>query len=160
MIDWDDRTYPFTGFGDDPDTSIKFMLVKRESDDELAWAGGDAKLTTHAIHNSSDEVVQYHGRGPLTFTTRLWFRDADDLEAMWAVVGRAATLRYRWRLTTRAGGVKETRGSRDYLVLPNTTLVSLGGIQTAPWHMPEATATFRRAVGAASYYGFAQYTEE
>ena len=45
VIDFDARRFPFTGFGDDINTSIKFMLIRYvNSDSEHGWAGGDAKL--------------------------------------------------------------------------------------------------------------------
>jgi hypothetical protein len=162
MIDFAERRYPLTGFGDDTNASIKFMLIRYPNrDDEHAWTGGEADITFHRPRNSSDEIQQYHGRLALTFTTRLWFRDMDALEAMSGVRGRAATLRYAWGITLRAGGEKATLADgRSYLVLPNTTLVSLTGIQTPRGRLPEATATFRRAVGASDYYGFAVYAED
>jgi hypothetical protein len=161
MIDFESRRYPLTGFGDDANASIKFMLIRSPGrDPEHAWEGGAAKLATHEPLHSNDVIEQYHGRGPMTLTTRLWFRDREALEALWSVVGRAATLRYAWGITLTAGGEKQTLADgRSYLVLPNTTLVGLTGIQTPRGQLPEATATFRRPVGVGVLYDYAHYAE-
>ena len=162
MIDFDARRYPFTGFGDDPAAAIKFMLIRYlNRDPEYGWEGGDAKLATFEPLHSNDTVTQYGGMGPMTFTTKLWFRDARDLEALLTVRGRQATLRYAWGLTTTAGGHKQTLpDGRSYLVLPETTLLTVTDVQTPRGRQPECTATFRRPVGIGTLYDYAHYAEE
>lgn len=162
VIDFDARRFPFTGFGDDINTSIKFMLIRYvNSDSEHGWTGGDAKLPTFEPLHSNDVVTQYHGRSPMTFTSRLWFRDIRDLQAMLDVRGRQSTLRYAWGITTNAGGVKETLpDGRSYLTLPGTILLGMSEIKTPRGQQPEATATFRRPVGTGTLYDYAHYAEE
>lgn len=159
MIDWQSRAFPFTGFGDDPDTAIKFMLVRHPQAPAHAWTASGARISSHIIHNSNDEVTQYHGRGPTLLTTRLWLQDMPAVEALLAVVGRSATLRYRWGLTTNPGGTKETRAGRSYVVLPDTLLASVDDVQVLRGRQPEVTATFRRPYGSGDLYGFAIASE-
>ena len=154
--DWIDRRFPFTGFGDDPDLSVKFITITGWNDPIPDWSGGDAKLSEHDIHNSDDQVTQYHGRKPWILTARLWFGDPDDMEIMDALQGQPHTLRLRWGLTKRAGGYQETRNHRQYLVLPDTLLVSLKDQETRVDGTPQAVATFRRTATAAHYLGFTE----
>lgn len=152
---------PFTGFGDDPNTSIKFGW-RRTSGQLPDWEGGP-KLNTFAIANSDREVTQYGGRTPWSITVRLWFANRDDLDAMDALQGRRATLRYLYGMTKRAGGEPETILGTRYLVLPDTMLMRLealdhDGVATGP---REAMATFRRQYdGSGDAYGFAVYSED
>jgi hypothetical protein len=148
LFDWNERPSPHTGYGDEPATSIKFVHFTGWRDPMPNWQGGAPKLSNHAIGNSDDEVVQYHGKQPWTLTLRMWFATLNDLELMDAVTGRPSTLRIRWGLVNRAGGHKATIGSTDYLVLPDTLLVSLTNRETPTLGFPEATATFRRIVTA------------
>jgi hypothetical protein len=151
---------PFTGFGDDANSSIKFGIDVTGQDTVPNWTGGEPDLTTHRVRNSSDVITQLHGREPRTLTLRLWFASLDDLEALEGVQGAQATLRYLWGITSRAGGTKETRGAHSYLVLPETLLARVTDQRTYIGGTAEAVATFQRAVGAASYYGFAVYAED
>ena len=149
----------FTGFGDDPAAAIKFGIVI--SDRMPNWAGGEARVHRFAIRHSNDTVRQYEGRNDRTLTVRLEFATLDDLEALDSVQGREATLRYRWGITTRAGGYKATLGDGvAYLVLPETELESLTNPDTPIGGPYEATATFRRPVGVGTLYDYAHYAEE
>jgi len=139
---------PFTGYGDDPNTSVKFGL-RRINGAMPDWQGGP-KLTFHAIVNSDREVSQYHGRTPWTITLRLRFADRAALEAMDALQGRRATLRYLFGLTKRAGGHAETILGTRYLVLPETLLLSLETVEIEglAGGSREAMATFQRLFSA------------
>jgi hypothetical protein len=160
MIDFTSRRYPFTGFGDDPNSSIKFMMIRRGDDPDYGWEGGTPRLATHQILNSSDTITQTRGRDPYVMTVRLWFADRASLVALRAVQGAWATLRYNADMTDDIGGTVETRPHGRYRVLPETLLVSVDEVRVPRGQQPEAVATFQRAVGAASYYGFAVYAED
>jgi hypothetical protein len=151
---------PFTGFGDDTNTSVKFGL-QRANGRLPDWEGGP-KLTFHDIANSDRQVTQRHGRTPWSITIKLWFGHPDDLEAMDALQDQRATLRYLYGLTKRAGGTPETILGTRYLALPNTMLISLepldhDGVATGP---REAMATFRRAYSGGDTFGFARFAED
>jgi hypothetical protein len=150
---------PFTGFGNDPAGSVKFG-IRRLNGRHPGWDGGDADLTFHRVRNSDLTGVQNHGRLPRTMTARLWFATQDDLELMDSLVGTMQTLRYRWGLTPAYGGTRETRDQVEYLVLPDTLLVSLDDRDTPTGRRCEATATFWRAYSAAHYLGFVELQEE
>lgn len=160
MIDFTARRYPHTGFGDDFDTAIKFMLIRNpQSDPEHSWDAGTPRITTFTIRHSNDVIFQNDGRDPYEMTVRLWFPDVAALEAMTSAQGATATLRYAWGITDTVGGSLETIAGRAYLALPETQLVSLTERMLAHGKPPAATATFRRSVGAASIAGFAQAIE-
>jgi hypothetical protein len=149
---------PFTGFGDDPNASIKFAIDVTSGMPN--WTRGGAKLATLQPQNSSDVITQYRGRDLRLLTIRIWFASRDDLEVMDGVQGRAATLRYHWNLTSRLNGTQEVYARIPYLTLPHTTLLTLEDQHTAPDGTAEAQATFRRPVGASSTYGYAVYSED
>lgn len=153
------RLSPFTGFGDDPNTSVKFSIVT-DGGRIADWAGGP-KLSFHPIANSDREPTQYHGRKPWTLTCLLLFDTLDDLEALDALQGRRATLRYAWGVTKRAGGEPTMILSDRYLTLPDTMLVSLDVEATYRSGQAKALATFRRqSSGGSDLYGFAIYAED
>lgn len=160
MIDFDGRRYPHTGFGDEPNTSIKFMMIRRGNDPDYGWQGGTPRINTFSIRHSNDGISQHDGFDPYVMTVRLWFPDRASLLAMTAVQGAAATLRYNAELTEAIGGEIVTIAGRRYLELPEVELVSLTDRITPRQTPPEAVATFRRAVGVTSVYGFALYSED
>ena len=159
QYDWLMRRYPFTGFGDHPATSVKFLTITGVNDPIPNWSGGDAKLTYHDIHNSDIQATEYHGRAPWEIELRLWFGSMDDLALMDSLQGQPHTLRLRWGLTHRAGGYKEPRNGTDYLVLPDTLLVGLSEQETQFDGTAMATATFRRAYSTVHYTGFTEVQE-
>lgn len=156
MIDFAGRRYPFTGFGDEPNAAIKFMMIRRGSDPEYGWQGGEARVNTFGIRHSNDTVSQGDGFDPYMMTVRLWFPDRASLIAMTAVQGGQATLRYNAELTEAIGGEIVTIAGRRYLELPDVELVSLTDRITPRQTPPEAVATFRRSVGTSyAVAGFA-----
>lgn len=150
----------FTGFGDNPETSVKFGLLL--DDQQMADWEGEAKLSFHDIANSDKTVVQYHGRGPVTLEVNLEFASLVDYEMLDALVGHHATLRYMWGATKSVGGYKETRNFFDYLVLPDTLLLSLSSSynSTVLGDAREAVAIFWRPYTSSDYYDFAVYEAE
>ena len=162
MIDFTRRQFPLVGFGDDPNSAIKFMVVRALSDSEHAWTGGEAKLVTLNVLHSSD-VIQQGGpstRLPRELTVRLWFPDRASLAALDDVQGATATLRVAWHMLPDAGATMQTLAGQRYAEYPDTTLVSLTDQSTPRGRHPQATATFRRAVGSTSTWGFALYSED
>ena len=151
----------FTGFGDEPATSIKFQLLKNRDGSDPAWGGGEPSASRFRVLHSNDVISQYGGRGERVMAARLLFADAADMERLDLVVGRQATLRYGWGITTRIEGQAETLpdGVR-YLVLPGTELESLTGQTRYRGGQATATATFRRAVGVGTLYDYAHYAED
>jgi hypothetical protein len=158
-FDWAKRPSPFTGFGDDTNTSIKFVHFTGLHEPMPAWSGGGRKFTRHDIGNGQT-VTQAHGGEDRTLTLRMWFATQDDLEIMASLVGQTATLRYRTGIIAYDGADKATIGDTTYLVLPDTQLASLTGREKATLGFPEATATFWRPYTPSPYYGFSVYAEE
>jgi len=133
---------PFTGFGDDPNWSVKFGVRKDRA--RLAdWESG-LRMARLPLATGNGEITQRRGRDPWTLTWRLWFATVEDLDRLDAMVGRRATLRYRSNLTKRGGGSLQTIEDRTYLVFPGTMLIELTDIEVAPDGRCEATATFTR----------------
>jgi hypothetical protein len=155
-----DRTYaPYTGFGLDPDESIKFTIGQGRGGTAAAdWTGGEPRMAILLPENSNDAITQFKGREPRTVQWRLWFESRDDLMLMDSVQGRYSTLRYKWGLTSTVGGVLETIDGIPYLKLERTLLLALSDQQTEGEQI-EATATFWRTVGNVSVAGFATALE-
>lgn len=133
---------PFTGFGDDPNTSVKFRL-QRSAGRLPDWRGGP-RLTQFVVPHSDRTITQHGGRDPWTVTFRLWFATVADLELLDALQGSRATLRYRAGLTKRVGGTVTMLGDVAYLVLPGTLLAVLSDVVVEVDGSCEATATFER----------------
>jgi hypothetical protein len=140
---------PFTGFGDDPNWSIKFRL-KRLNGQFAQWQS-PPRRTLLRIHHSNDTVRQRHGRDPWTVTWRLAFDHQGDWERLDALVDHAATLRYRAGLTPNLDGQVEALGGVQYLVLPNTTLDDLTDPVMDIGGGYEARATFSRTYVAPTF---------
>lgn len=151
----------FTGFGDNPETSVKFGLLLDGSQQMADWEG-EAKISFHDIANSDKTVTQYHGRGPVTLEVELEFESLVDYESLDALIGHYATLRYAWGTTKSVGGYKETRNFFDYLVLPDTMLLSLSSSYntTVVGDARQAMAIFWRPYASSDYYDFAVYEAE
>jgi hypothetical protein len=152
---------PFTGYGDDTNSSIKFGIMF--DDDYIAdWEGGDPILSKHPIANSNRNVTQYHGRTPYTMTCLVTLANKNDLMLLWSVSGTPATLRYKWGVTVDAGGEKVPIGDDDYLVLPGTILEQVKPVRNTGVVGEEKMAylTFTRPAEESDYYGFALYGED
>lgn len=149
------RPAPLTGFGDDQATSVKFITITGYQDAQPDWEGGDRELSYHDV-GGGVQHTQRHGWKPWTLTMRLWFETPGDFALMASLQGEPATLRYRWGLTKQLDGTKATIIDTDYLVLPDTLLVSLRpvmGSGVVPG-VPEALATFRRTYVPSPFVGF------
>lgn len=150
---------PFTGFGDDPNASVKFTINQPGRTFPL-WVSSPVE-SRHRIANSNRVVTQTHGRDPWRITLPLEFATIDDYELMDALIGERATLRYLAGLTNRAGGETETILGTPYLALPETRLVSLGNpvSEGVLGGTCEATATFERTYVPASAPVFGPWPE-
>ena len=149
------RPAPFSGFGDDQATSVKFVTITRYNDPIPDWEGGDREISYHGI-GQGQEVTQRHGWKPWLLTMRLWFETPQAFALMASLQGERATLRYRWGLTKPLDGTKATILNTDYLVLPDTLFVSLAPVRgsgVVPG-VPEALATFRRSYAPGPFVGF------
>lgn len=139
------RTEAFTGFGDDPNWSVKFG-VQGQPGAERDWSSGP-RVAEHVPATGNRTIRQRRGRDPWTIELELLFDDSDALEAMDALVGQKATLRLPWGHTKRVGGTLEVIGSEQYLTLPDTYLASLDrhtGYISYPGGMRRAIAVFKR----------------
>lgn len=137
---------PFTGFGNDPNWSVKFGI--RQERASLPQWESPAALPVFDMPNPTGgpvrRVGQHMGRLPRQVSWRLWFDSQDDLDRMDAMVGTRATLRYLSRLTSTVGGSVEVIGAVSYLALPGTKLLALSDIERYVDGTCEATATFER----------------
>ena len=135
-------------------------MIRRPGDEDYRWAGGTPTINTFSIRHSSNVVTQVPNESaPYEMTVRLWFADRASLMALRGAQGGIATLRYNADMTDDIGGTIEVRPHGRYLALPDTVLVSVTDVSTRRGQPPEATATFRRSVADASYYGYAVYSE-
>lgn len=134
--------HPYTGFGDDPNWSVKFHVLV---DGEFApdWESG-LRMAFLTPATGNGEITHRRGRDPLEISFRLWIANAEDYERLDAMVGRRATLRYGWGVTRTMGLASETIQDAQYHRLPDTMLVSLSKAAIEGDGTREATATFRR----------------
>jgi len=135
---------PFTGFGDDVNWSVKFGILRDRASGIMPDWESKSRLSLLDMATGNQQVTQRRGRDPWTVTLRLWFAERDEMERLDAMVGRRATLRYRYGMSSDAGGTKQTIEQRDYLVLPETLLLSLTDKTIEPGGRCEAVATFSR----------------
>lgn len=136
------RSQPFTGFGDDPHSSIKFGMV-HDRGKVSDWSGGP-RLRQHKIALGG-VVTQTTGRDPWVLKATLLLDSVEDLEALDHLQGKRATLRYGWGITKRVGGTKEIILNDTYLTLPGTMLVSVDDTNSyISDGRRKATATFER----------------
>lgn len=133
---------PLTGFGDTTQVSAKFGIL--HPDQMFPQWTSAASVSQHKIHNSNKTVIQYHGRELAMVSLRLWFSSIEQLMRLDDLVGQTSTLRYRAGLGKTVGGYRKAEGGVDYLVLENTTLLSLSDEQYEIDGACEATAVFAR----------------
>lgn len=153
-----DLLAPFTGFGDDTNTSVKFGILAPDGR-VPNWSGGP-RLRQHAIANSDRTVTQQTGRDPWRVTFRVEFATIAELELMDDLQGTRATLRYQHGFTKRTGGTVTNLAGINYLVLPDTLLERVDNeLYEVDGHC-EADLTFSRAGASSAYYGFATYAED
>lgn len=134
---------PFTGFGDDPATSIKFTILL-PADTLPDWTGGP-RLTVKRIPGGNRVNVRNTGRNPYQISLRLALPTLADMEALDAAQGTTGTLRYVWGLTKSIGGSFEHLGDgRDYVAIPGVRLMELADAVIEP-ETYEVTATFLKA---------------
>lgn len=149
---------PFTGWGDDTNTSIKFGILTPDGR-VPNWSGG-SKLNRLEIPHSDSEILQNGGRDPWFVTFRAYFDSIDDMEMMDQLQGTRQTLRYTAGLTKKAGGTVQVLGETSYLILPNTMLDRISDELYEIEGAAEATLTFSRSGASTAYYGFSVYAED
>ncbi len=149
---------PFTGFGDDTNSSVKFQM---QSDRGRVpnWTS-TAQLKQFMIPNSDRTITQRLGRDPWVMTCKLLFASIDDLELFDVLQGQRSTLRYVAHITSRAGGTVETLLSTQYLRLPETLLKDAKTEATYRSGQFTVAATFERAYSGGDTYGFARFAED
>lgn len=151
---------PFTGFGDDTNTSVKFgILAERGTGTVPNWNGGP-RLRQWAIANSDRTITQQTGRDPWRVTFRVEFESIAEMELMDNLQGTRATLRYQHGMTKTAGGTVATLAGVTYLILPDTLLERLEDETYEVDGHCEAAVTFSRSGESSAYYGFAVYGED
>lgn len=149
---------PYTGFGYDYQTSVKFGILWPESNFPT-WTSKPI-LTRKMVGNSGDYHTQFHGREPWNCTFRLLFGSIEEVEFFDAMVGQEATLWYRAGLGKSLDGTRRAIGGVDYLVLPFTTLDDINNETYEFDGHCEVSASFTHPYGDSAHYGFAVYEEE
>lgn len=151
---------PFTGFGDDTNSSVKFTILY---DGRVVpwWQGGQPEIQQWKVVNGGGRTITQVGDpDPWIITLALEFEDRADYHLLEAVGGLRATLRYRFGITNDAGGTVQTLQGVRYLTLPDTLLMGLSKAEGEPDGVCTADATFQRPASSDSYYGFSTYAEE
>lgn len=136
---------PFTGFGDDPNWSVKFA-IEHPGVSLPQWVS-ETLLPTFDMPSSTGaarRVYQRLGRAPWRVAWRLSFTGRADLARLDALTGTRATLRYVANVTEEFDGATEVITGVRYLVLPETILVALTDRAVAVDGSCDATATFER----------------
>lgn|SRR5690606_6588400 len=133
---------PYTGFGDDPSTSIKFTILM-PNDTLPHWSGGP-RLSVREIPGSNRVNVRSTGREPYQVTFDLAVARVEDLNALDAAQGTVAALRYPWGLTKPVGGHYEQILNRAYLTIPGVRLMRIEDERIDPDGYTELRATFLR----------------
>src|SRR5690606_1853348 len=124
------RIAPFTGFGSDPSTSLKFDVLSDQGRTP-AWTGGP-RLSERTIPGSNRVNVRHTGRDPYRVTLTLRVGPPADLTAPHAVHSTPATLRYAWGITRPLDGHHEHHAGEDYLAIHNVRLMRLSGVVRRP----------------------------
>lgn len=137
----------FTGFGDDIATSVKFTIL-RDLKGVPQWQRSVA-MSQHQMANSDRIVFQSHGARYEPWTVTLLLSDMDAYDSLSALIGRRAALRYASGITNRAGGMLQTILAKQYLVLPQTLLMSVSDARRRMNGMYTCTASFQRHYGGA-----------
>ena len=133
---------PFTGFGDDPSTSVKFGILVPDGT-QMNWSGGP-KLVQRTIPGGHRVNTRRTGRAPYEISLRIFFANTHDLERLDAMQGDVSMLRYAWGLTKPVGGYHAQHDGRAYLVLPETRLLQLSDEIIEVDGTAECTARFQR----------------
>lgn len=152
--------HPFTGFGDDTNSSVKFTpLLGRNGFPD--WEGGDPRMEQRPIVLSSRTNTQVWGYDPYVITIHVEFANRTAVDLMRAVRGTRATLRYIDGITTRIdGAVVPGLGGVKYLTFPDTLLLKMAGVVNVVDDIWEADLTFQRAATGDSYVGFSSTGED
>lgn len=132
----------FTGFGDDPNWSVKFGIRRKGS--TLPDWDSKARRAQLVPATGNDIITQVRGRDPWVGSFRIWSPCAEDLDRLDAMINTRATLRYVAGRSRRAGGSVQTIEDRQYLVYPGTMLMDLTEVDQEPNGQWEATAAFMR----------------
>ena len=111
---------PFTGFGDDTNTSVKFSISAPGGVVPL-WTL-EPRGTKLPVPHSNRTIIQASGLGEWSVTFRVEVDTTDELELLQALQYQRATLRYRHRVTNNPGGTITTLQGVSYVVLPDTLL--------------------------------------
>ena len=152
-----DELAPFTGFGDDTNTSVKFGIFAPGGDVPL-W-DVEPRGVKIPIPHSNRTVIQSTGLGEWSVTFRVDLATTTDLEMLQALQYQRATLRYQHRITNNPGGTVATLQGVSYVVLPDTLLDRVSRVSREVEGSCEADLTFTRPAEASAYYGFAYYSE-
>lgn len=124
------RIAPFTGFGSDPSTSLKFDVLSDQGRTP-DWTGGP-RLIERTIPGSNRVNVRNTGRDPYRITLTLRLDSLTALNALDAMQGTSATLRYAWGVTKPLDGHHEHHAGEDYLAVPNVRLMRLSNVVRRP----------------------------
>ena len=130
---------PFTGFGDNANTSVKFGILAQGKVPD--WSGGGPRITEKKIAGGGVKR-RITGTDPYTVTFDLRFESHDDLAALEALRGTTATLRYLYGITKPLYGTYAYLAGTGYLVLPGVTLLDVRGQTHYRNGTAHATATF------------------
>ncbi len=149
---------PFSGFGDDTNTSVKFNLVHQGG--MVGDWNSKPRLAQFDILYSNRTTTQYRGMDAEEIELKLMFGSLADYSFFKSLRGTRHTLRYLWDITDPLDGTCETLLGIQYLNLPNTLLLSVDSIQRHLKGPIVVDATFQRAAVESAYYGFAVYAED
>lgn len=148
---------PFTGFGDDTNSSIKFGILAPGGEVPL-WEL-EPRVSKMPIPHSNRTTTQYGGLGEWSVSFQVDVDTTDALVMLQQLQGQQATLRYQYRITNNPGGTVATIGSVTYVVLSETLLDRVSQVTRDVGDTCTATLTFTRTADPSSYYGFALYGE-
>jgi hypothetical protein len=137
---------PFTGFGDDPNTSVKFTIML-PGETMPDWSGGP-RLRQKKIPGSSRVNIRNTGRDPYIVTFLLDVDSLEEYEALDRMQGVEATLRYAWGITKPVGGHYESIQNVGYLAIPNVRLMQLSD-PVVDVETYSTSATFLKPYGGA-----------
>lgn len=148
---------PFTGFGDDTNTAVKFG-IRAVGGVTPDWDGGEATITQW-YHIG---VTQIGPPKPTEVTFEVLVDSRADMQLLkeLAATGTRATLRYLRGITTDTGGTVATYLGTQYLELPDTLLMKAEVVSNYRDGRSIAELTFQRDGVDAAYYGFARYGED
>jgi hypothetical protein len=149
---------PFTGFGDDTNTSIKFG-IRAVGGVTPDWEGGK-RINQFEIPNSDRTVTQIGGAKPQDVTFEVLVGSRADIQMLKNLIGVRATLRYLRGITTDEGGTVRTYLGTQYLELPNALLMKVAKVVNLRDGRSLAELTFQRAGDSSAYYGFSTYAED